>query len=116
MEILKAGCQKKYLIAAGVNASDQAECNNQTKIGLNPLYAFAILGIFHIKKDDKEVNLIHIRNPWGKLEWDGDWSEHSECWTPEIKKQVGWKDPKEGGKFWMNYEDFAKHFTKLSVC
>ena len=116
LEILKTGHQKKYLMAAGATTEDSEACENQKAIGLNPLYSFAVLGVFTVKKDDKEVDLIHLRNPWGKLEWTGDWSETSECWTAAIKRHVGWKDPKEGGNFWMNYEDFVKHFSRLSVC
>jgi calpain-15 len=36
--------------------------------------------------DDQDVRLMKLRNPWGnKGEWNGDWSDKSEKWTPELK-------------------------------
>lgn len=29
------------------------------------------------------VTLIKLRNPWGKLEWKGEWSSDSPLWTQE---------------------------------
>lgn len=29
--------------------------------------------------------LIKLRNPWGKKEWIGEWSDGSPSWTKEIK-------------------------------
>ena len=67
--------------------------------------------------------LIWLRNPWGKFEWTGAWSDADPRWTPEFRQQVASelgvnaseiiKD--DDGAFWMAYEDFVKYFAKFSV-
>ena len=34
------------------------------------------------------TNLIQVRNPWGKREWQGDWGDHSDKWTDNAMSQV----------------------------
>jgi hypothetical protein len=32
---------------------------------------------------ENRVNLVKLRNPWGKFEWSGAWGDKSEEWTDE---------------------------------
>ena len=32
------------------------------------------------------IVILKLRNPWGKLEWKGDWSDSSSLWNNELKK------------------------------
>jgi hypothetical protein len=34
------------------------------------------------------VRLVQLRNPWGKFEWRGDWSDKSTKWTDALKHAV----------------------------
>lgn len=56
-----------------------------------------------------------MRNPWGSFEWSGDWSDDSDCWTPELKALVGFTDEPDG-TFWMSYTDFQTYFSRVQVC
>lgn len=40
-----------------------------------------------IVKDNNgvECNILKIRNPWGKVEWKGEWSDSSIKWTNPVK-------------------------------
>lgn len=52
-------------------------------IGLIPGHAYTLLKIKIIEHPQKgKVKLLKIRNPWGKEEWQGDWSDGSKLWTP----------------------------------
>ena len=34
------------------------------------------------------MRLVQLRNPWGKFEWRGDWSDKSTKWTDALKHAV----------------------------
>ena len=38
------------------------------------------------KYDGSQEKLCKVRNPWGKKEWQGDWSDKSNKWTPNTKR------------------------------
>ena len=72
--------------------------------------------IVDVRKVSTGDRLIKIRNPWGKGEWNGDWSDKSKKWTPALKKEVGFTDAAEDGIFWMEAKDFVKKFSEIGVC
>lgn len=52
--------------------------------------------------DEKVIQLLQIRNPWGKGEFNGAWSDHSEEWDRvEEEKRNTLNRPREDGAFWM---------------
>jgi hypothetical protein len=51
--------------------------------------------------------ILQLRNPWGKGEWKGDWSDESNKWTPALKQELGWSDA-DDGIFWIRIDDFCK--------
>jgi calpain-15 len=62
------------------------------RVGLVDAHAYSLINAKKIQTDSgKEVRLVQIRNPWGKKEWTGDWSDSSKLWTDHCKKQVGLK-------------------------
>lgn len=56
-----------------------------------------------------------MRNPWGKGEWNGEWSDRDRRWTSELRAELR-HTLKEDGKFFMPFESFMKYFHDYQVC
>lgn len=51
----------------------------------------------------------------GAVEWDGDWSDNSSCWTPALRSEVG-QVTGDDGAFWISFADLAVHFSQIYIC
>ena len=96
-------------------------------------HAYSILDVFEIskprgKKPRKTSRLLRIRNPWGRKEWNGKWSDDS-VETKQNKERIEkklnekYKDTnekinlsQEDGTFLMCFSDFRQIFNKLFIC
>ena len=81
-------------------------------MGIVQGHAFSILKL--VEADG--VKLICIRNPHGRGEWKGDWSDDSDLWTSRMKNVTGQKEFLEDGIFWMDFNDFVDEFDTIYVC
>jgi hypothetical protein len=79
-------------------------------------HAYTLLGTVTIIKNGKQVRLVNLRNPWGEKEWNGDWSDYSSLWTPELKKNAKFLEAKNDGIFFMTLEDFFTNFFESTIC
>ena len=78
------------------------------------MHSYTILGVHEFLLDDFMEYLLKISNPWGNTEWLGDWSDHSNIWSDEIKKKINFE--KKDGAFYMNFKDFKHYFSKVQIC
>eukprot|EP00929_Paragymnodinium_shiwhaense_P059396 TRINITY_DN2974_c0_g1_i7.p1 TRINITY_DN2974_c0_g1~~TRINITY_DN2974_c0_g1_i7.p1 ORF type:complete len:463 (+),score=81.10 TRINITY_DN2974_c0_g1_i7:74-1462(+) len=104
---------KNYLMSCGSHAGSDTEMN---KSGIVQGHAYSLITV---KLDimGTGFNLLCLRNPWGKQEWSGDWSDNSALWDehPEVAQECGFtKD--EDGLFWMDWEDFCHNYSNIYVC
>lgn len=94
---------------------DSAEKENEEEAksgnGLIPGHAYSVIAA----KEAKGHKLLMLRNPWGGFEWDGDWSDHSPLWTPDMLELVKPNFDADDGTFWMCLKDFADNFETLDV-
>ncbi|KAK2001573.1 calpain family cysteine protease [Colletotrichum falcatum] len=54
--------------------------------------------------------LVLLRNPWGKGEWKGAWSDGSKEWTPEWLQKLQHTFGDDGA-FWISYSDLLKKYN-----
>ncbi|KAF4959782.1 hypothetical protein FSARC_10607 [Fusarium sarcochroum] len=53
--------------------------------------------------------LLKLKNPWGKGEWNGPWSDGSKEWTAEWLQKLDHRFG-DDGDFWISYEDLLRKF------
>lgn len=95
------------------HAATPGDDEDYTKMGLLNHHAYSIVSVVHVEGAD--LRLIRLRNPWGTQVWNGDWSDGSSLWTPELKEQLKPVAASEG-IFWMSFVDFQRYFEKVDVC
>ncbi|GAA6087357.1 calpain-5-like [Tachysurus ichikawai] len=67
---------------------------------------------------NETIALIRMRNPWGKHEWIGAWSDSSDEWQKignMERKNLG-ITVEDDGEFWMSFDDWCQNFTEADVC
>lgn len=73
--------------------------------GLEPNHAYSILDVRCVHSD----RLLHLRNPWGKFSWRGQWSDYDQVWRndPRLREEL---QPRGGGEgiFWIGFSDFMQ--------
>jgi len=52
---------------------------------------------------------LKVRNPWGKFEWQGAFSDNSDLWTADARRNLE-VTTADDGVFWIRLEDFTKFF------
>jgi hypothetical protein len=63
----------------------------------------------------RQARIVQIRNPWGKFEWTGDWSDSSPLWTEATRQQCR-VVKKDDGIFWMAFEQFIQNYEGVGIC
>ncbi|KAG9018189.1 hypothetical protein FRB90_011938 [Tulasnella sp. 427] len=95
----------------GLNPPSADESAAESVQGLYPGHAYSILRAAEIRGK----RFLMLRNPWGKGEYTGPWSDGSKEWTSEWMDVLDVMDHKfgEDGEFLMEYSDFVNLFTMI---
>ncbi len=114
-EILTKSFDSKFIITASAGET-QASKELLKEVGLIQNHSYTVLEVYDVVIDDQNLEyLLKIKNPWGNTEWIGDWSDHSNLWTEDIKLKLKYQKT-DDGSFWMNLKDFKHYFSKIHIC
>uniref|UniRef100_A0A2K5IVS0 Calpain 12 n=1 Tax=Colobus angolensis palliatus TaxID=336983 RepID=A0A2K5IVS0_COLAP len=95
--------------------SDRGEY--RTEEGLVKGHAYSVTGTHKVFLGFTKVRLLRLRNPWGRVEWTGAWSDSCPRWdTLPTECRNALLVKKEDGEFWMELRDFLLHFDTVQIC
>lgn len=83
--------------------------------GLVAGHAYSLLAV---KNASSGHRLVQLRNPWGHMEWNGDWSDESSLWDqyPNVRRELSVELDDTDGTFWMPFESILELFQSINVC
>ena len=84
--------------------------------GLLNNHTYCLRSAFEKTVDENKVKLLKLNNPFGKGEWNGDWSDNSDKWNDETKDLFKFGERKDDGEFYISYEDFIQYFSDVAIC
>ncbi|KAK2907103.1 hypothetical protein Q8A67_006088 [Cirrhinus molitorella] len=115
-KLMQKALTLRSLMGCAISSSAQ-ETETKTSLKLVRNHAYSVTGAEEVHSNGSLVQLVRIKNPWGRVEWIGPWSDNSEEWSsvqPEEKAKLF--HSAEDGEFWMAYSDFIQQFTRLDIC
>ncbi|NP_001085997.1 calpain 9 L homeolog [Xenopus laevis] len=117
-EIMDKALKKGSMLGCSIDISSSSETEAKTPQGLVKGHAYSITATDVVNFQGQKVKLIRIRNPWGQVEWNGAWSDNSSEWNiiGAAEKNRLSQASLDDGEFWMDFEDFKRHFDKLEIC
>ncbi|KAI1428675.1 hypothetical protein F5Y12DRAFT_682579 [Xylaria sp. FL1777] len=73
--------------------------------GIVELHAYSVMRA--VEMDGKR--LVLLKNPWGRGEWTGPWSDGSKEWTAEWLTKLNHRFG-DDGNFWISYDDLLRKY------
>ncbi|MCJ1463819.1 hypothetical protein MMC07_002428 [Pseudocyphellaria aurata] len=107
-EIMKVNNEFLFGCATGVFDNWRGTYDDTERTGIKPMHAYSIMEAREVKGE----KLLRVRNPWGRKEWNGPWSDGSEQWTPEWMQLLNHKFG-DDGIFWMSYKDLLRKYQSF---
>jgi hypothetical protein len=87
----------------------------QASDGVVKGHAYSLLAVNEFEHKGKIVKLLKLRNPWGRHEWNGAWSDKSSEWTPELDAMLDHTN-EDDGTFFIPFNDMLNKYANISFC
>uniref|UniRef100_A0A8C5XHG0 Calpain 14 n=1 Tax=Microcebus murinus TaxID=30608 RepID=A0A8C5XHG0_MICMU len=111
-ELLAQATYSRTLICSQTHSGEKVLEN-----GLVDGHAYTLTGLRKVTCKYGPEYLVKLRNPWGKVEWKGDWSDSSSTWELlSPKEKILLLRKHDDGEFWMALQDFKANFVHLVIC
>ncbi|XP_076604936.1 calpain-1 catalytic subunit-like [Chaetodon auriga] len=115
-ELMCRAGQFKSLMGCGTKQGETS-ANTVLPNGLVQGHAYTITGVKQVMSHGKPINLVRLWNPWGRGEWQEDWSDRSPLWnTVSAQDRELCLSVADDGEFWMTLQDFCQFYTDLDIC
>ncbi|XP_053836981.1 calpain-3 isoform X3 [Vidua macroura] len=117
-KIMKHAIDRGSLMASSIDTIVPRQYETRMSCGLVKGHAYSVTAVEEVLFKGEKIRLVRLRNPWGQVEWNGAWSDKSEEWDSvnEAEKIRLQHKVVEDGEFWISFQDFMRHFTKLEIC
>ena len=89
-----------------VASSNPGSDTNKSTSGVVQGHAYTVLNATTINVQGRQERIVQLRNPWGKGQFQGKWSDHDANWnyvSPEEKQRLNFNPNKDDGMFFMLY-------------
>ncbi|XP_064483862.1 calpain-A-like [Ornithodoros turicata] len=123
--IMKRALERKSIMTASfvtLSGGDDDDAVREIKRndGLFAGHEYSVTGIAQFSLEDTEnlVRLIRLRNPWGRSEYNGPWSDVSKEWkkVSQAKLEELGVIVRDDGEFWIEEEYFRNRFIMVDMC
>lgn len=112
-EKVRDSISQGFVLACSSRSGSHVE--SLLKEGIATSHAYSLLDAREIKDSrGRPRRIVQIRNPWGKYEWNGEFSDQSPSWTPELKRLLK-VEVRDDGLFWMPWTEFCKFYVEISI-
>ena len=111
--------ESRFLMGASCSPKSADGQAAADALGLLTEHAYSLLGVRVVTGAPVAggvARLVQLRNPWGRREWRGDWSDTSSMWTPSMRSALNHTPSSSDGLFWMSFDDFVDYFDRVDVC
>lgn len=111
-QVLNSAVPRSTLLIASISFGEKESSSSaggkqpralRLRNGLMSQTAYSVTGLARVRSSNRgEVPLVRLRNPWGRGEWSGPWSERSWEWDSlsERDKELLSVRVRNEGEFW----------------
>ena len=105
----------EYAMVCSSNPGSDSETSQS---GVVQGHAYTLLAVATLNFNGQLHRLVKLRNPWGKVEFKGQWSDFDPNWNyvdPKEKQKLGFKNDREDGAFFIGFDVFCAEFKSITV-